>query len=169
MKIVKFKEKVFMIEDKFKIGKKINFFAKNENGKNIFLGDLLSQQKKKILSIIPKIDTSVCSLQTQKLYKYFQKQQDKFVVITISLDKCNLQKSFCQNILKTNQSSNFFFLSDHEDKNFSKESGLEIQELKLLARGIIVLDEENKIIYKEIPTRLDKHPNYEKLINFLEI
>ena len=57
---------------------------------------------------------------------------------------------------------NLIFLSDYRDASFGKASGLLIQENRLLARAVFVLDKDGVVRYKEIVSKLAELPDMEK-------
>ena len=50
--------------------------------------------------------------------------------------------------------------SDYQDGNFGMSFGLMIDELKLLARAVYVLDANGKVVYKEIVSEVAQEPDY---------
>jgi len=50
--------------------------------------------------------------------------------------------------------------SDYQDGNFGMNFGLMIDELKLLARAVYVLDANGKVVYKEIVPEVAEEPDY---------
>ena len=61
---------------------------------------------------------------------------------------------------------NITFLSDYRDAQFGKSTGLLIEENRLLARAIIILDPEGIVRYLEIVSELSKLPDMEKAMEF---
>ena len=100
--------------------------------------------KKKLISVVPSIDTGVCDQQTRKFNE--EASQEDGVVLTISVDLPFAQKRWCA----SNGLENVVTLSDHRDLSFGENFGVVMEELRLLARSVFVLDESNKIVYKEI-------------------
>lgn len=45
--------------------------------------------------------------------------------------------------------------------------GVHIEELRLLARSVFVLNEKREVVYVEYLDEMSKHPNYDQLFNFL--
>lgn len=116
-----------------------------------------------LISVVPSLDTGVCSLQT----KFFnQEVADKFPnveMLTISADLPFAQKRFCAvegiDKIKT--------LSDSVWRDFGQKYGLYIKDMGLLSRAIFVLDKEHKITYKQLVSNLATEPNYEEAIAHL--
>ena len=55
-------------------------------------------------------------------------------------------------------------LSDHRDLSFGEAYGVAIQELRLLARGVFVVDSNDTVTYVEYVSEVTEHPNYEAAI-----
>ncbi len=111
-----------------------------------------------ILSIVPSLDTPTCEKQTHILSEENHGLDKKANLITISRDLPFAQKRFS----KKAKISNLTFLSDYRDASFGKASGLLIQENRLLARAVFVLDKDGIVRYKEIVSELAELPNMEK-------
>ena len=54
------------------------------------------------------------------------------------------------------------------DANFGKSYGMLIEELKLLARGVIVLDKDGKVVYAETVKEVASEPNYDAALAALK-
>lgn len=112
--------------------------------------------KKVIISVAPSIDTSVCAAQTRKFNEEAGKI-DNVEIYCISNDLPFALGRFCAaegiDAVKT--------LSDHKDLSFGSQYGYVIDELRLLARGIVVVDEGGKVVYVEYVPEVTDHPNYE--------
>jgi thiol peroxidase len=70
------------------------------------------------------------------------------------------QKRFCS----ANDIDKVVTLSDHRDLDFGTKYGFEIEELRLLARGIVVLDEDNIVRYVQYVPEATDHPDYDKAL-----
>jgi thiol peroxidase len=115
-----------------------------------------SKGKVRLISVIPSIDTPVCDAQTRR----FNEEASKLgnvQVLTISADLPFAQKSWCA----ANGIENVQTLSDHRDLSFGEAYGVAIQELRLLARAIFVVDTNDKVTYVEYVNESTDHPNYE--------
>ena len=51
--------------------------------------------------------------------------------------------------------------SDYQDRSFGKNWGMLIEELKILARGVFVLDASGKVVYAELVKEVGQEPNYD--------
>jgi thiol peroxidase len=58
--------------------------------------------------------------------------------------------------------------SDYQNRTFGKNYGFLIEELKLLARGVVILDKTGKVVYAETVPEVTSEPNYEKALAALK-
>src|SRR6266480_4438333 len=116
--------------------------------------------KTRLFSVVPSLDTPVCSEQTKKFEQGVAALKDKIASYTISLDTPFAQKRFCsaENI------SNMQTLSDSHNHSFGQNYGVLIEGLPmpLLSRSIFVVDKDGKITYAEYVPEVTTHPNYDK-------
>ncbi len=117
------------------------------------------ESKIRILSIAPSIDTPVCADQTRKFNVEAAKLTDA-VVLAISMDLPFALGRFCAaegiDVVKT--------LSDHKDAEFGLGYGFLIEELRLLNRGIVVIDQKGIVKYVEYVKENTSHPDYDKAL-----
>lgn len=113
----------------------------------------------KIISVVPSIDTGVCELQTLH-FNETAAELGNVAILTISVDLPFAQKRFCgaKGIDKV------VTLSDHRDLSFGLNYGFVIEELRLLSRGIVVLDKTNQVQYVEYVKEVTDQPNYDGAI-----
>ena len=119
--------------------------------------------KIKLISVTPSLDTAVCDLQLRRLNTEASQLPTDVVVLNISMDLPFAIARFCTAAgierVKT--------LSDHRDASFGNAFGVLIKELRLLARSIFILDRDNRVRYIEIVPELSNHPDYEKALQAL--
>ena len=115
--------------------------------------------KVKVISVVPSVDTSVCQIQTTRFNKEAA-QLDNTVILTISVDLPFALAKFCS----AQGIDQVVTLSDHRDLSFGENYGFVIDELRLLARGIVILDQDNNVTYVEYVPEVADHPNYEKAL-----
>ena len=123
------------------------------------------QGKKKLLSIVPSLDTPVCATSTKKFDKLAKEKLDT-VFITISADLPFAVSRFC----KTESVSNVITLSMMRSRNFAKDYGVLITDGPLAgitARAIIVLNETNEVIYSELVSEIADEPDYDAALALL--
>lgn len=114
--------------------------------------------KKKLLSIVPSLDTAVCALSTRKLDAESKNHPDA-VVLVISTDLPFAQKRFCD----SEGLKNVIPLSMMRSRNFAKDYGV-LQEsgplAGLTARAVVVLDQNNKVVYTQLVPEIAEEPDY---------
>jgi thioredoxin-dependent peroxiredoxin len=116
--------------------------------------------KTRLFSVVPSLDTPVCSAQTKKFDEALAALKDKVACYTVSLDMPFAQKRFCaaENV-GTMQT-----LSDVHDHSFGQNYGVLIEglPLPLLARSVFVVDKNGTITYAEYVPEVTSHPNYDQ-------
>ena len=112
--------------------------------------------KARMFSVVPSLDTPVCSEQTKKFDEALGGLKDKVACYTVSLDMPFAQKRFCA----AKGSANMQNLSDMHNQSFGKNYGVLIEGLPvpLLSRAIFVVDKNNKITYVEYVPEVTSHP-----------
>ncbi|WP_047985104.1 thiol peroxidase [Ornithinibacillus californiensis] len=115
--------------------------------------------KIKLISVVPSIDTGVCSIQTNR-FNEEAKKLDNVHVLTVSMDLPFAQKRWRE----VNNVESLDMLSDHLDGNFGEGYGVLIKELRLLARSIFVVDSNDKVTYAEYVSEVSDHPDYDKAL-----
>lgn len=112
--------------------------------------------KVKIISVVPSLDTGVCAQQTKRFNEEADKL-DNVQILTISVDLPFAQKRWCGAEGVTNLQT----LSDHREVDFGKKYGLLIKELRLLARAVFVVDQNDKVVHVEYVNEVTDHPDYD--------
>lgn len=131
--------------------------------KDRFLKDF--KGKRKMIYIVPSLDTSVCSTSTKKFNEQI-KSHPEVTVLVVSMDLPFAQKRVCsqENI------ANIITLSMMRSKEFAKAYGVLIEDGPLAgicARAVVVLDESDNVIYSELVPEITQEPNYEKALQML--
>ena len=116
--------------------------------------------KVKILSVVPSLDTSVCDKETRRFNEEASSLGDDIVVITVSVDLPMAQKRWCGNA----GVDRVVCLSDYKDHQFGNDYGVRIKELGLLAREVLVLDKDDKVVYKQLVSEVAEEPDYDKAL-----
>ncbi|WP_339214295.1 thiol peroxidase [Ornithinibacillus sp. FSL M8-0202] len=115
--------------------------------------------KIKLISVVPSVDTGVCSIQTNRFNAEAQKLEN-VQVLTVSMDLPFAQKRWRE----VNNVESLDLLSDHRDADFGEKYGVLIKELRLLARSIFVVDSSDKVAYVEYVSEVSDHPDYDKAL-----
>lgn len=120
--------------------------------------------KKKVLNIVPSLDTGICALS----YVAFKKDLPSDVVlITISRDTPFAIKRYESD---KDPQDNVYALSDLS-RNFGKDYQCTMNSgpvAHLLSRAVIVLDEDNVIRYVEQVPEIVQEPNYNAVYEILK-
>lgn len=121
--------------------------------------------KRKLISIVPSLDTSVCSISTKKFNEKV-KDHPEVAVLVVSADLPFAQKRVCG----AEGIKNITTLSMMRSKDFAKNYGVLIQDGPLAgicARAVVVLDENDKVVYEELVPEITQEPNYDKALQAL--
>lgn len=130
--------------------------------KTITLADL--KGKPAIISVVPSLDTPVCQTQTKKFNEQLAALKDRIHALTVSLDLPFAMNRFCG----AEQVTNMRVGSDYQDRSFGRNWGMLIEELKLLARGVFVLDAAGNVVYAETVPEVTSEPNYDAALASLK-
>jgi thioredoxin-dependent peroxiredoxin len=122
------------------------------------------EDKIKVITTFPSLDTPVCDLQLKEFNKRAVILSDTVVVIAISNDLPFAQKRFCSE----NSIDRVLVFSDYSHASFGINYGLLIKELNLLARSILILDKNNVIRYISVVDELSQQPFYDEAIDKLD-
>jgi thiol peroxidase len=115
--------------------------------------------KRKILNIVPSLDTPVCAESTRK-FNAAAASLPNTVVLVISADLPFAQNRFCG----AEGLNNVITLSTMRGRDFHKDYGVMIMDpplAGLCARAVIVLDERDRVVYAELVPEIKQEPNYE--------
>ena len=119
--------------------------------------------KNKLISIMPSIDTGVCELQGIR-FNDEAKNLKNTVTLTITMDLPFALGRYCAN----KDIDTAITLSDHKDASFGKNYGFLIEELRLLNRGIVIIDKDNTVKYVEYVEENTNHPDYDKALEVIK-
>ncbi|MEA3544831.1 MAG: thiol peroxidase, partial [Thermodesulfobacteriota bacterium] len=115
-----------------------------------------SAGKIRLIAVVPSLDTPVCDTMTRQFNQDVANLADAVVVYTISVDLPFAQKRWCGNAGIDKVQT----LSDYQDRTFGLNYGLLLKDLKLLARAVYVIDENDKVVYVELVPEVTAEPNY---------
>jgi thiol peroxidase len=129
---------------------------------HICKADLLG--KPAIISVVPSLDTPVCQVQTKTFNQRLGALGDKVQAVTVSLDLPFAMNRFCGaesiTALKTG--------SDYMDRSFGTAWGVLIDELKILARAVFVLDADGVVRYAQVVKEVAEEPDYDAALAAVE-
>lgn len=164
--VIKFKgTPMTLLGDELKVGSPAPEFTIHyfEGGlKTITKKDLVG--KPTILSIVPSVDTGVCAIQTKRFNKELGGLGDSINAITVSRDLPFAQNRFCG----AEDVKSMRVGSDYQNGSFGQAFGVMIDELKLLARAVFVLDKNGQVVYSEIVPEVTQEPNYDAALEALK-
>lgn len=135
-----------------------NFIATGQDLKPFRLSDF--QGKVRIISSVPSVDTDICAEQTRRFNLEATKLSD-VQIITISCDLPSALKRFCaiEGIDK------IAVVSDHKETDFGIKYGFLIEEHRILARGVVIIDQYDMVKYVEIVNEIADQPDYQKALS----
>ena len=112
--------------------------------------------KIKVINSVPSIDTPICDMQVRHFNKDAAELGD-VVIISVSVDLPFALSRYCAangiDAVKTT--------SDYRHLDFGMKYGFAIDELRLLSRGIIVIDQNDKIAYIQYVPEVATEPDYD--------
>ncbi len=114
-----------------------------------------------LLIVVPSLDTSVCSLESNKFNARLEEVPEGVWAYVVSRDLPFAMQRWkhAQEGVKLLQ-----MLSDYKDHSFGRSTGLEIKELGLLARAVLVVGRDGRVRYEELVTEVASEPNYDEAI-----
>ena len=132
----------------------------NDVGLDAFSG------KKKLLYIVPSLDTPTCARTTIRFNQEASKLKNTIILI-VSADLPYAQKRFCS----VEGTDNIKPLSMMRNRNFAKDYGVLIQDgvlAGITARALLVIDESNKVIYSELVGEIKSEPDIDAALKLLD-
>lgn len=121
--------------------------------------------KRKVLSIVPSIDTPVCATST-RVFNQRASEMDNTVVLVISADLPFAQSRFCG----AEGLDRVIMLSTMRGRDFHKDYGVMITDPPLsglMARAVVILDTNDRVIYSELVPEITQEPDYDAAIGAL--
>ena len=140
-----------------------DFVLVNKDLENISLSSFPG--KKKLLSIVPSLDTPVCATSTKKFNNYAKVHED-VVILVISADLPFAMSRFCG----AEGVKNVVPLSIMRSDAFSRDYGVLIEDGPLAgitARALLVLDQDNSVIHRELVSEIANEPDYDAAMQAL--
>jgi thiol peroxidase len=115
--------------------------------------------KKKLLNIVPSLDTPVCQTSTKK-FNDAAKENSSAAFLMISADLPFAMGRFCS----AENLENVESLSMMRNRQFADDYGVAITDgplAGLTARSVVVLDEQNKVVYSQLVPEIAEEPDYD--------
>jgi thiol peroxidase len=122
--------------------------------------------KKKLLNIFPSIDTPTCAMSTRKFNEYAARHPNA-AILMVSADLPFAQQHFCN----AENTHNVKTLSMMRDRHFAKDYGVLLLDglyRGITARAIVVIDENDKVVYTELVPEIRQEPNYDAALAALK-
>lgn len=122
--------------------------------------------KRIVLNIFPSLDTPVCAASVRR-FNEEAARLDNVAVICVSMDLPFAQKRFCT----AEGIDNVEVASAFRSPTFAEQYGLQIVDgplAGLLARAVIVIDTDGKVIYSDLVNEITDSPYYEGAIEVLK-
>ena len=122
--------------------------------------------KRKVLNIVPSLDTPTCAASARRFNEEASKL-DNTVVLVVSADLPFASQRVCS----TEGLENVIPLSTVRDRAFMKNYGVQITSGPLegvCARAVIVLDENNKVLHSQLAPEIKDEPDYDAALNALK-
>ncbi len=120
------------------------------------LSDFAGQRK--LLNIVPSLDTDVCATSTRKFNEEVAALEN-VALLVISADLPFAQSRFCT----TEGIKDVTTLSMMRSRNFARDYGVLIADGPLAgitARAVVVIDENDKVVYTQLVPEIAEEPNY---------
>ena len=141
-----------------------DFILTGKDLKDVSLKDFAG--KKKVLNIVPSLDTPVCQVSTRKFNEKASGMADTAVLV-ISGDLPFAMGRFCT----TEGINNVTPLSTFRNRDFHGKYGVDVADgpLKgLTARAVVVLNADNKVLHAELVPEIKQEPDYDAALAALK-
>ncbi len=118
--------------------------------------------KRKVLNIVPSLDTPTCAKST-RVFNEKASGMKNTVVLVIAADLPFAMSRFCG----AEGLKDVVTLSTFRNKDFHAKYGVDIADgplRGLTARGVVVLDENNKVKHAELVPEIAQEPNYDSAL-----
>ncbi len=116
------------------------------------------------LITVPSLDTSVCSREARRLSGEIEKLGKGISAVLVSMDLPFAQKRWSEEA----EITNIRLLSDHRLADFGRSYGILIEDLRLLARSLWVIDRVGTIRYKQLVGEVSEEPDYDQALAAIE-
>lgn len=160
MKVLFKNEAVALNDEPYHIGDTIDEFRLVDQNMNLVQSSDLKGVK--LFLTIPSVDTSVCSLELAKFMRLIQNKEVK--IISVSMDLPFALNRWCQ---ANSANQQLLTTSDYRYRDFAKLPGVFMPELGLFARSVIIVDENNQVVYLEVCENVSDEPNYQEALKWL--
>ena len=162
--VTKAGEPITLLGDQIKVGDIApDCSLVNQNGESVKLSDF--NGKLLVLSIYPSIDTPVCAAQVRHFNKAASELSEEIEIIGVSKDLPFALGRFCA----ADGIERVTTLSDYKNSEFGTKYGFLIEEMMLLARGVVIIDKKGVVQYVEYVSDIVNEPDYECAMDKLKL
>jgi thiol peroxidase len=113
-----------------------------------------------VLASVPSLDTPVCDMETRRFNKDAAESSGAVEMVTVSMDLPFAQKRWCGAAGVDRVTT----LSDHREAAFGRAYGVLIEDLRLLARAVFVIDRDGVIRYRQLVPEVADEPDYASIL-----
>ena len=113
-----------------------------------------------VISAVGSLDTAVCDTETRRFNEEAVRFGDQVEIITVSRDLPFAQKRWCG----TAGIDRVKVVSDYKDASFGMKYGVLVDESRLLARAVFVIDRKGIIQYIQLVPEIGQEPDYDAVI-----
>lgn len=117
-----------------------------------------------VLASVPSLDTPVCDLEMRHFNEEAARLSDKARIVAVSCDLPFAQARWCG----AAGANNIEALSDYMDNNFGKKYGVLIEELRLLARAVFVVNGDGVLTYRQLVPEVKNAPDYAPVLEAIK-
>lgn len=117
-----------------------------------------------VISVVPSLDTSVCSLQTRRFDREAAGYGERLKVLTISADLPFAQGRW----VSAEGAEHVTVLSDYRYMSFGDAFGTHVKELRLDSRAVFVVDQDGVVRYAEYVPVAGNEPNYDAALEAIK-
>lgn len=158
MKITFAGNDVNLLGKEIKISDKAPEFKATKNDLSVF-DSKENEGNVVVYSVAPSLDTSVCALQAKRFNQEASKLEN-VKIVTITEDLPFAQARFCSN----EGIENTIMVSDYKDREFGEKYGFLMEENKLLARGVVIVDKEGIVRYVQYVPEVTNEVDFDKAL-----
>ncbi len=122
--------------------------------------------KRKVLNIVPSLDTPTCAVSTRKFNEKAGRLPDT-VVLVVSCDLPFAAKRFCA----TEGLANVVPLSLMRSREFAKDYGVLLVDgplAGLTARAVVVLDANDQVVHQQLVPEIAQEPDYDAALRAVQ-
>lgn len=132
------------------------FQLTNPDLQDVSLADFAG--KRKVLNILPSVDTPTCAASTRK-FNELASTLDNTVILVVSADLPFAAKRFCG----AEGLDNVLTLSTFRHPEFHRDYGVALASgpmAGLTARAVVVVDEHDRVMHSQLVSEIKEEPDY---------